>query len=116
MVCLFQSSLDVSLGTRGGEMRNFLVFSGVFQSSLDVSLGTRNTIMAATASLMLVSIVLGRLSWYSRSLAIGFGLLFGVFQSSLDVSLGTRCGGSYVGGFVRHAFQSSLDVSLGTRD
>ena len=44
-----------------------------FQSSLDVSLGTRHAGWVDSSVLPHVSIVLGRLSWYSRLHGLGGG-------------------------------------------
>ena len=87
----------------------------MFQSSLDVSLGTRDESMQDELRLTHVSIVLGRLSWYSHS-ARHYGR---VLEVCVSIVLGRLSWYSLVRRTVmslnRKKFQSSLDVSLGTR-
>ena len=135
----FQSSLDVSLGTRSGAGSFDPAVVAPFQSSLDVSLGTRRAgvqrvgvisvgfnrpwtsllVLAArrqveTIEAVQVSIVLGRLSWYSQEKESTMSDHLTCFNRPWT-SLLVLAQVVFVGRYPPKKFQSSLDVSLGTR-
>ena len=86
----FQSSLDVSLGTREGEVGLLNPVLESFNRPWTSLLVLARCWWLPRFSLLSVSIVLGRLSWYSPAILLATVNGFFSFQSSLDVSLGTR--------------------------